>query len=241
MSEELDVLAIGAHPDDIEIACGGTIALLVRQGLRVGFLHLTKGEMGTRGSAEEREQEAAAAGAVLGVTSVQYLDCGDGGLRTTVTEEDALIAVLRERRPKLILGPTPSDRHPDHERAHCLVREACFYAGLTRRGEGEAHRPAAIYSYMQHDPFAPSFVVDVSATWEVKMDSLAAYKSQLFQPGVDRNEPATKVASRAYREAIVGRARHYGLMIGAEFGEPFWSRQPVPVDSPWTLLPKKLR
>jgi bacillithiol biosynthesis deacetylase BshB1 len=241
MSEQLDVLAIGAHPDDIEIACGGTIALLVRQGLRVGFLHLTKGEMGTRGSAEEREREAAAAGAALGVTSVQYLDCGDGGLRTSTTEEDALIAVLRERRPALILGPTPSDRHPDHERAHRLVREACFYSGLTRRGEGEAHRPAAVYSYMQHDPFVPSFVVDVSATWDIKMDSLAAYESQLFQPGANRDEPATKVASEAYREAIVGRARHYGLMIGAEFGEPFWSRQPVPVDSPWTLLPKKLR
>jgi LmbE family N-acetylglucosaminyl deacetylase len=121
------------------------------------------------------------------------------------------------------------------------VREACFYAGLARRGEGEAHRPAAIYSYMQHDPFVPSFIVDVSATWNSKMDSLAAYKSQLFQPGANRDEPATKVASEAYREAIVGRARHYGLMIGAEYGEPFWSRQPVPVDSPWTLLPKKLR
>jgi bacillithiol biosynthesis deacetylase BshB1 len=241
MSDELDVLAIGAHPDDIEIACGGTIALLVAQGLGVGFLHLTRGEMGTRGSAEEREQEAEAARAALGVTSVQYLDCGDGGLRTTTGEEDALIAVLRERRPTLILGPPPSDRHPDHERAHRLVREACFYSGLGRRGEGEAHRPAAVYSYMQHDPFAPSFVVDVSATWDAKMNSLAAYRSQLFQPGTQRDEPATKVASQAYREAIVGRARHYGLMIGAEFGEPFWSRQPVPVGSPWTLLPKRLR
>ena len=241
MSEQLDVLAIGAHPDDIEIACGGTVALLVQQGLRVGFLHLTRGEMGTRGSAEERELEAAAAGAALGVTSVQYLDCGDGALRTTTTEEDALIAMLRASRPRLVLGPTPSDRHPDHERAHRLVREASFYAGLRRRGEGEAHRPAAVYSYMQHDPFVPSFVVDVSATWDSKMNSLAAYRSQLFQPGEERDEPATKVASEAYRQAIVGRARHYGLMIGAEFGEPFWSRQPVPVDSPWTLLPKKLR
>jgi bacillithiol biosynthesis deacetylase BshB1 len=241
MSEELDVLAIGAHPDDIEIACGGTVALLVGQGLRVGLLHLTSGEMGTRGTAEERRLEAEAAATALGATSVQYLDCGDGGLRTTSVEEDALIEVLRERRPQLVLGPSPSDRHPDHERAHRLVREACFYAGLARRGEGEAHRPAAVYSYMQHDSFQPSFVVDVSATWEAKMDSLAAYQSQLFQPGGSRDEPATKVASQAYREAIVGRARHFGLMISVEFGEPFWSQQPVPVDSPWSLLPKKLR
>ena len=241
MNEQLDVLAIGAHPDDIEIACGGTVALLVKQGLRVGFLHLTRGEMGTRGTAEERQLEAEGGAAALGVTSVQYLDCGDGGLRTTAAEEDALIAVLRGRRPELILGPAPSDRHPDHGRAHMLVRDACFYAGLARRGEGEAHRPAAVYSYMQHDPFTPSFVIDVSAVWDVKMSSLAAYQSQLFQEGKNRTEPATKVASRAYKEAIVGRARHFGLMIGAEFGEPFWSRQPVSVESPWSLLGKKLR
>jgi len=241
MSEPLDVLAIGAHPDDIEIACGGTVALLVKQGLRVGFLHLTRGERGTRGSAEERQREAEGAAAALGVTSVQYLDCGDGGLRATSAEEDALIAVLRGRRPELILGPAPSDRHPDHGRAHVLVRDACFYSGLARRGEGKAHRPAAVYSYMQHDAFTPSFVTDVSTVWEVKMTSLAAYQSQLFQEGKNRTEPATKVASRAYKEAIVGRARHFGLMIGAEFGEPFWSRQPLPVDSPWSLIPKKLR
>jgi bacillithiol biosynthesis deacetylase BshB1 len=241
MSEHLDVLAIGAHPDDIEIACGGTVALLVGQGLKVGFLHLTRGEMGTRGTAAERQQEAEAAASALGVTSLQYLDCGDAGLRTTAVEEDALIEVLRARRPQLVLGPTSGDRHPDHGRAHTLVRDACFYAGLARRGEGEAHRPAAVYSFMQHDSFTPSFVVDVSSTWEAKMAALAAYQSQLFQKGENRTEPATKVASRAYREAIVGRARHFGLMIGAEFGEPFWSRQPVPVESPWSLLPKRLR
>lgn len=241
MSEHLDVLAISAHPDDVEIACGGTLALLARQGLRVGVLHLTGGEMGTRGTPEERRQEAEAAAAALGAASLQYLDCGDGGLRTTAAEEDALIEVLRQRRPELVLGPAPSDRHPDHGRAHGLVRDACFYAGLARRSQGEAHRPAAVYSYMQHDPFTPSFVVDVSAVWDVKMAALAAYRSQLFQAGETRDEPATKVASRAYREAIVGRARHFGLMIGAEFGEPFWSRQPVPVDSPWSLLPKRLR
>jgi len=241
MSEHLDVLAIGAHPDDVEIACGGTVALLAQQGLRVGILHLTRGETGTRGTPEERQQEAEAAAAALGAASLQYLDCADGGLRTTEAEEDALIEVLRQRRPEMVLGPTPSDRHPDHGRAHALVRDACFYSGLARRGQGEAHRPAVVYSYMQHDPFTPSFVVDVSEVWEARMASLAAYRSQLFQQGENRDEPATKVASQAYREAIVGRARHFGLMIGAEFGEPFWSRQPVPVDSPWSLLPKRLR
>jgi bacillithiol biosynthesis deacetylase BshB1 len=241
MSETVDVLAIGAHPDDIEIACGGTVALLVGQGLRVGFVHLTRGEMGTRGTAVERQREAEAAAAALGVASVRYLDCGDGGLRTTSVEEDALIEALRELRPRLVLGPAPADRHPDHGRAHELVRDASFYAGLARRGSGEAHRPAAVYSYMQHDSFTPSFVVDVSPTWEAKMEALAAYESQLFQGAENRDEPATKVASRAYREAIVGRARHFGLMIGAEFGEPFWSRQPLPVESPWSLPPKGLR
>lgn len=233
----LDVLAIGTHPDDVEIACGGTLALLSRQGRRVGILHLTCGEAGTRGSAQERRAEAEAAAAALGVAELDVLDFGDGQLRTGRDEEDQLIERLRRWRPALVLGPAPRDRHPDHGRAYRLVADACFYAGLARRGEGDPHRPAAAWSYMQHDPFEPSLIVDVSSAWDAKVEALEAYRSQLHQPDRARDEPATKVASPEYRLAIEGRARHYGQLINAALGEPFLSRLPLAVADPLALVP----
>ena len=243
----LDVLAIGAHPDDVELGCGATLAKLARVGRRVGILHLTSGEAGTRGSVDERRREAARAGEILGAASVEFLALGDGGLRTGPGEEDELIAALRRRRPELVLGPAPDDRHPDHGRAHRLVRDACFYAGLARRGTGEPHRPAALFCYLQHEPvFTPSFVVDVTAAWPAKMAALDAYASQLHRaPAADDDAalsgPTTFVASRQFRLAVEGRARHFGQTIGVELGEPFWSRGPLAVGDPWQLLPSGLR
>lgn len=238
---KLDVLAIGSHPDDVELGCGGTLALLSRQGLKVGILHLTRGEAGTRGTVEERRTEAVEAARILGAKAVELMDCGDGRLRGGEKEEDELIEWLRRWRPDLVLGPAPADRHPDHGRAHQLVRDCSYYAGLARRGTGEAHRPAAVFSYMQHDPFEPSFIVDVSSTWEVKLEALAAYGSQLHQQGGVREEPQTKVASAEFRQAVEGRARHFGLLVGAAHGEPFSSRLPLSVADPMSLLPKGLR
>lgn len=242
---KLDVLAIGPHPDDVELGCGGTLALLASQGRKVGIVHLTRGESGTRGTPEQRKAEAERAAVALGAAELAFLDCGDGALRSGEAEEDALIEILRRHRPDLVLGPTPRDRHPDHGRSHELVAAACFYAGLAHRGPGgPPHRPAAVFSYMQHDPFDPAFVVDVTAVWERKMESLAAYESQLFQPGKtaeDDGQPKTKVASREFRLAVEGRARHFGLMIGAELGEPFWSRLPLAVSDPFAVLPGGVR
>lgn len=238
---KLDVLAIGSHPDDVELGCGGTLALLAQRGLKVGIVHLTRGEAGTRGTVEERRAEAKAAATLLGAAEMEFLDCGDGALRTGPEEEDAVIGVLRRYRPDLILGPTPSDRHPDHGRAHRLVAAASYYAGLGGRGQSAPHRPAAVFSYMQHDPFEPSFIVDVSSAWEVKLEALAAYRSQLHQPEDRRDEPITKVASPEFRAAVVGRAQHFGLLVGAAYGEPFWSRLPLAVADPWALLPGGLR
>lgn len=240
-ADALDVLAVGAHPDDVELGCGGTVALLASAGRRVGLLHLTRGEAGTRGSAEERRSEARAAADALGAVAVLFLDCGDGRFRRGEDEEDALIGVLRRHRPELVLGPAPSDRHPDHGRAHRLVADACFYAGLAARRVPEApdlppHRPAALFAYMQHDPFDPSLVVDVTSAWEAKQRALDCYRSQIHQEDEEREGPATKVASRDFRLAVEGRARHFGLMIGATYGEPFWSRLPVAVGNAETLL-----
>jgi bacillithiol biosynthesis deacetylase BshB1 len=245
MSEAtLDVLAIGAHPDDAELGCGATLALLASAGRRVGLLHLTRGERGTRGSEAQRRREAEDAAAALGAVAVDFLDCGDGALRTGEAEEDALIAALRRVRPELVLGPAPQDRHPDHGRAHQLVHSACFYAGLRARGAGQPHRPAAVFSYMQHDPFPPSFVVDVTAGWQRKLTALAAYRTQIHQPGAAEAAaagPPTKVASPEFALAVEGRARHFGLLVGAEFGEPFWSRLPLAVADPFALLPRGQR
>jgi len=238
---KLDVLAVGSHPDDVELGCGGTLALLARRGAKVGILHLTRGEAGTRGTVEERRQEAEAAAGILGATILEFMDCGDGELRHGRPEEDELIGHLRRWRPDLVLAPTLSDRHPDHARAHRLVLDSCFYAGLARRSDGEPHRPAAVFSYMQHDPFEPSFIVDVSTVWEVKLEALAAYRSQLFQVGESRDEPVTKVASPEFRQAMEGRGHHYGLLVNAAYGEPFWSRLPLAVSDPLQLLPGGLR
>src|ERR1700687_3386581 len=181
---KLDVLAIGPHPDDVELGCGGTLALAARQGRRVGILHLTRGERGTRGTPEQRLAEAEQAAAALGAVELAFLDCGDGALRSGEPEEDALIEVLRTWRPELVLGPPRHDRHPDHERGHRLVAAAAFYSGLRARGSRTmaAHPAAAVFSYMQHHSFEPTFVVDVTAVWEAKMAALAAYRSQLHQP-----------------------------------------------------------
>ncbi len=239
---KLDVLAIGAHPDDVELGCGGTLAVLAGQGRKVGILHLTRGEMGTRGTAEERKPEAEAAARALGAVELDFLDCGDGGLRFGVAEEDALIAKLRQWRPELVLGPTPRDRHPDHGRAHQLVEAACFYAGLKNRAPeaGPAHRPAAVFSYMQHDVFTPSFIVDVTAGWEAKLASMRAHRSQLHVDG-DQGGPVTKVSTPEFWLAIEGRARHFGELIGAPLGEPFWSRLPLAVADPLAILPGGVR
>ena len=243
---KLDVLAIGAHPDDVELGCGGTLARLASEGRAVGILHLTRGERGTRGTPEGRQAEAEAAAAALGAKAMDFLDCGDGGLRTGPAEEDSLIAKLRQWRPDLVLAPTPHDRHPDHTRAHQLVEAACFYAGLRHRGEGEPFRPAAMFAYMQHDVWEPSFIVDVTASWEAKLASLRAYRSQLHQPDEkDPKErdgaPMTKVASPEFRLAVEGRARHFGLLIGAAYGEPFWSKLPLAVRDPLQILPAGTR
>ena len=241
----LDALAIGAHPDDVELGCAGTLARLEQSGHSVGILHLSAGEAGTRGDAETRRAEARAAASILGA-ELHVLDCGDGELRTGRDEEDSLIQKLRETRPRLVLAPAPEDRHPDHGRAFRLVCDACFYSGLAKRSPdlGPSHRPSAMFSYMQHDvSFVPSFVVDVSSTWDRKMSALDAYASQLHpsgregvRSGADKDS-AIKTSSPEFRSAIEGRARHYGQLIGARFGEPFSSRDALAIRDLWTLVP----
>lgn len=242
-----DVLAVGAHPDDIELGCGALIARLVAEGRTVDLCHLTRGERGTRGSAAERTREAERAAEVLGVRRLEFLDCGDGGLRTGPAEEDALIEVVRRSRPHLMLVPPPSDRHPDHERAHRLAFESAFYAGLRNRAPelGSAHRPAAVFWYMLHQPFEPTLLVDVAEHFEAKLRALESYASQ-FSPrepeplsspqGAEESARNTHVSSCAFWNGIEGRARHYGQQIGVEFAEPLGCRLPFAIHDTAQLL-----
>ena len=226
---QVDLIFFGAHPDDVELAAGGTIARAVRDGLRAAIVDLTRGEMGTRGTPAARKREAASAARVLGVSLRKQLDFGDGNLRTGRDEELEIIRIIRSLRPRLVFAPYPDDRHPDHTRTGQLVTDAWFYAGLRQlQTEKPAFRPQAVIYYLQNYLFPPSFVVDTSSVWKTKMRALAAYKSQFHDP--KSKEPRTFISDPKFLEMIDARGRHFGALIGVAHGEAFVTRQPPRVD-----------
>jgi bacillithiol biosynthesis deacetylase BshB1 len=229
MSETVDILFFGAHPDDVELSCGGTVAKSVKDGLRVGIVDLTRGEMGTRGTPQTRKREAAAAAKVLGAAFRQQLDFQDGNLQTGREQELEIIAIVRERRPRLVIAPYPDDRHPDHTRTGRIVTEASFYAGLRSLETGlPEHRPQAVLYYLQNYMITPSLVVDVTAHWKTKMKAVHAYKSQFHDP--KSKEPQTFISDPKFLEMIEGRGKHFGALINALYGEAFVSKQPPRID-----------
>lgn len=226
---EVDLLFIAAHPDDVELACGGTVARSVADGLRVGIVDLTRGETGTRGTPQTRKREAQAAARLLGAAFREQLDFGDGNLRTGREEEMELIDVIRATRPRVVITPYPEDRHPDHSRAGRIVTEASFYAGLRAIETGRpAHRPQAVVYFLQHFMFPPTFIVDVSTSWKTKMKAIRAFKSQFFDPA--SKEPRTLISDPRFLDWVEARGRHFGLLIGATYGEAFVTRQPPRID-----------
>jgi bacillithiol biosynthesis deacetylase BshB1 len=228
---DVDVLVFSAHPDDTELSAGGTVAKLVAEGKRVGLVDLTHGEMGTRGTPETRKEESSAASAALGATFRIQLDLADGNLGTTRAEELAVIEVIRRHRPQLLIAPYPDDRHPDHTRTGKLLTDVWFYAGLKKlETASPAHRPQAIIYYLMNYQVMPTFVVDVTSVWSKKMDSIYAYASQFYNPS--SQEPQTKLSQKAFLDLIEGRGRHFGGLIGADYGEPFYSKQPPRIDDP---------
>ena len=228
-SSSCDVLFISAHADDTELSCGGTIAKFVKDGLRVGMIDLTRGEMGTRGTPAQRAREAAKSARILGAAFRRHLDFGDGGLRTGRDEELQIIELVRRHRPRIVFSPYPDERHPDHVRTGRLVTEASFYAGLRQlETDLPAHRPQAVVYYLQNYMLPLSFVVDVSAVWKTKMRAVAAFKSQFYNP--KSKEPATFIASKNFIDMIEARGRHFGALIGASYGEGFVTKQPPKVD-----------
>jgi bacillithiol biosynthesis deacetylase BshB1 len=238
---KLDVLAIGAHPDDVELTCGGTILKLVKQGRKVGVLDLTEGELGTRGSREIRAAEAAEASKILGLSVRESLSLPDGGIESTPETRTRVIRLLRRYRPEILFIPFHMDRHPDHEHAHVLARESWFYAGLqkivTEDGgvQQEPHRPKAYFCFMQWHQFAPSFIIDVSAEAEEAFKAMQAFRSQFFNP--ESRERETMLSAPGFLQSMKTRLAYYGDRIGVAYGEPFYSPRPVKVDDILTLYP----
>ncbi len=227
----VDVLAIAAHPDDVELTCGGTLVTLKSRGRRFGIVDLTHGEMGTRGDATRREEEARHAAAILGAEFRETLDFGDGGLRHTRENELTLIDVIRRERPRLVLTSYPKDRHPDHARAGVLVTDAAFYAGLRKlETRYPAHRPQQTLYFSTAFLHEPTFIVNVTAAIETRRAAIRVFSSQLHDP--TSREPQTMLSQQSFLDTIEARARHFGFLIGAEFGEGFVSMRPPRIDDP---------
>ncbi len=232
---KLDVLAIAAHPDDIELSCGATVASLVAQNYRVGIVDVTEGELGTRGTRAIRKAEATAASKILGISFRHSLKLPDGNIEVNQTNIKKIIQIIRVAKPEILLFPHWLERHPDHEHTHTLCREAWFYSGLEKiqtRFHGalqEPFQPKKYFHFMQKYEFTPHFILDVSSVYEKKKESLSAFKSQFYDSKSKERE--TMLSSKLFLESIYARDKHYGSLINVEYGEPFYSIEPLGVDS----------
>jgi bacillithiol biosynthesis deacetylase BshB1 len=228
---KLDIIAFGAHPDDIEISAGGMLISEARKGKKIGLIDLTRGEMGTRGTAEIRDIESLNAMKIIGALVRENLNMRDAYIETNSENLEKVIRVIRKYHPEIVLTNAPSDRHPDHGHAASLVVDACFKAGLRKYlvdGTGEnAWRPKVIYQYMQFYHHKPDFIYDVSETIDDKLRSVLAHESQFYNP--ESVEPETTIASFQFRESIKVRALEFGLLAGFNYGEPYMVRRPVGV------------
>lgn len=222
---KLDILAFGAHPDDVELGCAGTIALEVSRGKKVGIIDLTQGELGTRGSIELRALEAANAQNILGVTVRENLQFADGFFQNTPEVQLEVIRMIRKYQPEIVLCNAVRDRHIDHGKGSKLVSDACFLSGLIKiktfeNGKlQEAWRPKVVYHYIQWENIPPDFVVDISDFIQTKLDAVMAYSSQFFQE--DSEEPVTPIATQNFLESISYRAKDLGRLTGVEYAEGF--------------------
>ena len=230
----MDVLALAAHPDDVELCAGGTVCLLAQQGRQVGVVDFTHGELGSRGTPEGRLQEAQDAAGIIGLAERENLGLPDGDISNTGENRLMLIRLIRRYRPHIVLINAPECRHPDHCAAAKLSADALYYSGLrkieTRGGDGTAQepwRPHHVLHYMQAVPFEPSLILDVSDVWQQRIDALQAFKSQFFNPDydADSDEPDTYVSNKDFFEWVEARARVYGQLIGVRYGEPLLYRQ----------------
>jgi len=221
----IDLLVFAAHPDDAELACAGTVASAIALGKKVVFIDLTEGEMGTRGSVEQRRLESKASAEILALAARENLGLPDCRLENSQAHHLKLIEVIRKYRPKVVLCNALSDRHPDHGIAAALEKDACFLSGLAKirsainGAEQAPWRPEKVYHYIQDQWLKPDFVVDISNFWDIKEKAILAYGSQFFNP--KSTEPATYISNPTFLDFVKSRAREMGHFIGAEYGEGF--------------------
>ena len=233
---DLDALAFGAHADDVEITCGGTIIKLASLGYKTGVISLTRGEMGTRGTPEIRAEEFKKSAEIMGLAMHKMLDMPDGRVEVTWENKLKIIAEIRAHRPRIVFAPYWVERHPDHEKTSHLVRESAYLSGLKKIETGqEAFRPRRIVFYQSRFEFAPSFVVDTSGSHDRKMSAILAYQSQFLRPdraGIGAGSEVTALNRPEFLDNIEIRDRRYGLQIGTKYGEPFLIREAMKVDDP---------
>lgn len=231
---KLDILAIGAHPDDVELGCGGTIAKEIANGKKVGILDLTRGELGTRGSAEIRDKEAADAAQILGVSVRENLAFADGFFVNDKEHQLEIIKMIRKYQPEVVLCNATEDRHIDHPKGSKLTSDACFLSGLIKIETNldgvnqEAWRPKKVYHYIQWKPMEPDFVVDVTGYMDIKTKAVKAYASQFFDP--NSKEPESPITSKNFIDSVLYRANDLGRLIGVESAEGFISERYVAID-----------
>ncbi len=237
---KLDILAIGAHPDDIELSCAGTIAKEVDKGKKVGVLDLTRGELGTRGTAETRDQEAAQAAKILGLTIRENLKFKDGFFINNEEHQLEIIKIIRKYKPEIVFCNAIDDRHIDHGKGSKLVSDACFLSGLLKietKVNGivqEPWRPKHVYHYIQWKNITPDIAVDITGYMDIKLNSVKAYKTQFFDK--DSREPSTPISSDNFFDSITYRARDLGRLIGTEHAEGFTVERYPAVDSIFDLI-----
>ncbi len=222
---KVDILAIGAHPDDVELGCGGTLAKLISEGKKVAIVDLTQGELGTRGTNVTRAQEAASASEILGISARENLKMKDGFIHNSEEYQVQIVKMIRKYQPEIVLANAVDDRHPDHAKAAKLVSDACFLSGLVKietelDGEHQKQwRPKQVFHYIQWKNITPDFVIDISNFMEKKIEACLAYKTQFYDP--DSKEPMTPIATKDFLESLTYRAQDLGRLSGVEFAEGF--------------------
>lgn len=230
---KVDILAFAAHPDDVELACSGTLVKHIKAGLKVAIVDLTQGDLGTRGTVEIREQEANASAAIMGLTARENLKMPDGFFEETEENLKKVIYAIRKYQPEVIFANAIDDRHPDHGRGSHLVSRASFLSGLVRietQDQGVSQKPwraKNIYHYIQYRYIKPDFVVDVTDEWETKIQAIKAFKSQFYDP--NSNEPETLIASSQFLDYINARGVEFGSAIEVPYGEGFTVERPLSV------------
>ena len=232
---KLDILAFGAHPDDVELGCSGTIAKEISLGKKVGIVDLTRGELGTRGSVEIRNSESAKASAILGVIARENLDVRDGFFLNDEAHQLKIIEMIRKYKPEIVLCNAIQDRHIDHGKGSKLVSDACFLSGLIQiktelNGvQQEAWRPKIVYHYIQWQNIEPDFVVDISDFMDTKMEAVLAYGSQFYNP--NSNEPVSAITSKNFLDSVKYRAQDLGRLVNVTYAEGFTTERYVAVNS----------